>query len=99
MGLPAPPAEVPWFWSDQFDAKIKIAGLVAQADGCVRRGSTSDGGLALFYFSGRRVVAVESVNAAAEFMAGKKLIAQRAEIDPGRLSDPDVSLRELTGRG
>ncbi|KOU59844.1 hypothetical protein ADK57_32425 [Streptomyces sp. MMG1533] len=99
MCLSAPPAEVPWFWSDQFDAKIKIAGLVAQADRSVRRGSPSAGGFAVFHFSGRRVVAVESVNAAAEFMAGKKLIARRAETDPERLADPTVPLRELVGRG
>ncbi|WP_182378197.1 FAD-dependent oxidoreductase [Nocardioides sp. WS12] len=95
LGEAARPHEVPWFWSDQYDLKIKIAGLVGFADRAVLRGDPASGKFAVFHLSGDAVVAVETVNSAPEFMVAKKLIASSAHVDAAQLADPSVSLRDL----
>ncbi|WP_213575978.1 FAD-dependent oxidoreductase [Rhodococcus sp. USK13] len=95
MGGPMPPHEVPWFWSDQFDLKMKMAGMVGPDTRAVLRGNPSESSFALFHLNTDGIpVAVETVNAAAEFMAGKKFIGNRTKIDPAALADPVISLRE-----
>ncbi|MDM7487925.1 FAD-dependent oxidoreductase [Rhodococcus sp. GXMU-t2271] len=94
-GAPLPPHEVPWFWSDQFDLKMKMAGMVDPATRAVLRGNPSESAFALFHLDSDGVpVAVETVNAAAEFMAGKRFIGNRTKLDPTALADPATSLRE-----
>lgn len=88
--------DVPWFWSDQYDLKIKIAGLVGFGDRAVLRGDPASGKFAVFHLSGDAVVAVETVNSAPDFMVGKKLIGSSAHVDADRLADPATSLRDLT---
>jgi 3-phenylpropionate/trans-cinnamate dioxygenase ferredoxin reductase subunit len=90
--LPAP--EVPWFWSDQFDLKLKIAGIVTPGQQTVLRGDPATGRFALFHHVDGVPVAVESANAAPEFMAGKKWISAGTRIDPDRLADPDSQPRD-----
>lgn len=100
LRLPAPKPEVPWFWSDQFDLKLKIAGLPALAEKSVVRGDPDDDRFAVFHLDGAgRVVSVETVNAGGEFMAGKKWIADGIVVDPDGLADPSTSLRTLISRG
>ncbi|MGW6356363.1 NAD(P)/FAD-dependent oxidoreductase [Streptomyces sp. NPDC055092] len=86
--------EVPWFWSDQFDLKLKSAGIVPSSPSTVLRGDPFTGRFALFHHLDGLVKAVESANSPADFMAGRKLIAQCARIDPQRLADSDIPLRE-----
>lgn len=99
LGDAGPPPEVPWFWSDQFDLKIKIAGLIPAQPKTVLRGDPAGGRFALFHRDtaphGGGIVAVETANSPAEFMAGKRLIASGRRVDPDRLADPSVPLREL----
>ncbi|QRE82671.1 NAD(P)-binding protein [Rhodococcus ruber] len=92
---PLPPHEVPWFWSDQFDLKMKMAGMVDPDTRAVLRGDPSESSFALFHLDSDGVpVAVETVNAAAEFMAGKRFIGNRTKLDPTALADPVTSLRD-----
>jgi 3-phenylpropionate/trans-cinnamate dioxygenase ferredoxin reductase component len=95
LGKPAPKPELPWFWSDQFDVKVKIAGLVRDIETTVMRGDSSSGRFALYHCRNGRVVAVETVNSASDFMAGKHLIERGAPVDIDKLADDSVSLREL----
>ncbi|GLY40434.1 ferredoxin reductase [Amycolatopsis sp. NBRC 101858] len=88
------PAEVPWFWSDQFDLKLKIAGLVPAEPATVVRGDPASGRFALFHLDGGALTAVESANSPAEFMAGKKFLASGTRLDPVRLADPATPLRD-----
>jgi 3-phenylpropionate/trans-cinnamate dioxygenase ferredoxin reductase component len=97
LGEPAPEPEVPWFWSDQFDLKLQIAGLLAGADAVTVREDPGTGRLALFHSHAGRLLAVEAVNAPGEFMAGKQLIRDRVELDLDQLADPAVGLGELAG--
>jgi 3-phenylpropionate/trans-cinnamate dioxygenase ferredoxin reductase subunit len=93
LGGAALPGEVPWFWSDQFDLKLKIAGVVSTGRDVVRRGDPSSGRFALFHHTGGVITAVEAANAPADFMAAKNLIASRRPIDPDRLADTELQLR------
>lgn len=94
-GRPGPAPEVPWFWSDQYDFKLQIAGLPFDADRQVVRGDPSAGGFAVFHLNGDRVVCVEAVNAPPEFMAGKQLIGKATPVDAAKLADVSVSMKAV----
>ncbi|MEA2620369.1 MAG: 3-phenylpropionate/trans-cinnamate dioxygenase ferredoxin reductase component [Chloroflexota bacterium] len=92
LGAVAPAPEVPWFWSDQFDLKLQIAGLLRDTDRATVRADPALGKFVVFHTRGGRLIAVEGVNAAAEFMAGKRLIRDQPELDLDRLADGAVAL-------
>ena len=92
-GKPPPAPETPWFWSDQYDLKLQIAGVSLDPDRLVIRGDVEANHFAIFHLKGARVLAVEAVNAPAEFMAGKQLIAKARHIEPDRLADVDVAMK------
>ena len=94
-GRPAPTLEVPWFWSDQYEIKLQIAGLPDGADRQVVRGNVEDGAFAVFHLAGERIVCVEAVNAPAEFMAGRLMIGRGQTVDAARLADRSVSMKEV----
>jgi 3-phenylpropionate/trans-cinnamate dioxygenase ferredoxin reductase component len=92
----APPTpEVPWFWSDQYEVKLQIAGLPDGADRQVVRGDVEGGAFAVFHLAGDRIVCVEAVNAPAEFMAGRQMILRAQAVDPVRLADRSVTMKEV----
>ncbi|WP_308114805.1 NAD(P)/FAD-dependent oxidoreductase [Rhodococcus opacus] len=95
LGTKKPNAETPWFWSDQFDLKIKIAGLLGRQTNTVLRGDPQSGKFALFHHDCGELVAVESANTPAEFTAGRKWINSDVRIDPDRLEDPSTALRDV----
>ncbi|WP_453978427.1 NAD(P)/FAD-dependent oxidoreductase [Brevundimonas sp. Marseille-Q4549] len=95
VGRPEPAPEVPWFWSDQYEFKLQIAGLPFNADRQVVRGDPTTGGFAVFHMNGDRIVCVEAVNAAPEFMAGKQLIGKGTPVDATKLADRAVSMKAL----
>jgi 3-phenylpropionate/trans-cinnamate dioxygenase ferredoxin reductase subunit len=99
-GRAPPPHEVPWFWSDQYDLKLQIAGLPHDATQILIRGEPAavDGAarFAVFHLTAdNRVQAVEAINAAPEFMAGRQLIASRKPVAPDKLRDMSVSMKEV----
>jgi 3-phenylpropionate/trans-cinnamate dioxygenase ferredoxin reductase component len=95
-GTKPPVHEVPWFWSDQFDLKLQIAGLPLGATHTVVRGQPSTARFAIFHLDAdNHVLAVEAINAPPEFMAGKQLIAARRPVDLVRLRDPAISMKEV----
>jgi len=95
LGKPAPAPEVPWFWSDQYDLKLQIAGVPFEAEDIIVRGDMAAARFALFHMKGDRIQAVEAVNAPPEFMAGRLLIGQGRPVDRARLADPSVSMKEV----
>jgi 3-phenylpropionate/trans-cinnamate dioxygenase ferredoxin reductase subunit len=94
-GKPARHEHVPWFWSDQYDLKLQIAGLSTGYDQTVIRGDPDTGKFALYYLAQGELLAVDAVNSAKDFMTGKKWVAERKRPDPARLADPDVDLKTL----
>ena len=85
---------MPWFWSDQYDLKLQIAGLAEDGDERVMRGDPADRQFACFHLSEGRLVAVEAVNSPREFMFSKPLIAAGARVPPDVLADPAQSLKD-----
>ncbi|MDX1403492.1 MAG: FAD-dependent oxidoreductase [Woeseiaceae bacterium] len=88
-------AQVPWFWSDQYDLKLQIAGLSQGYDQVVLRGDPKSRSFACCYLQQGRLIAVDAVNSPREFMQSKALIAAHAVIDPRKLADPDTPLKGL----
>lgn len=95
VGRAGPAPEVPWFWSDQYDLKLQIAGLPFDADRIVVRGDVAAARFAVFHLKGDLIQAVEAVNAPPEFMAGKQLIAKRTPVSVEKLVDVTVSMKDV----
>jgi 3-phenylpropionate/trans-cinnamate dioxygenase ferredoxin reductase subunit len=88
-------SEVPWFWSDQYDLKLQMAGLARPTDQTVLRGDPATRKFAIFHLRDGIIAAVEAVNAAPEYLAGRKWIAEGARIAPERLADPSIAVKQL----
>ena len=95
LGRPSAYREVPWFWSDQYDLKLQIAGLPHPGDQIVMRGDPVKRKFAVFHLRHARIAAVEAVNAAAEYLVGRKLIAEGASVPPDRLADVAIPMKNL----
>jgi 3-phenylpropionate/trans-cinnamate dioxygenase ferredoxin reductase subunit len=85
---------IPWFWSDQFDNKLLIVGLAFGHDRLVLRGDPATRSFSVCYLAGRELLAVEAVNHSKDYMAARKLIAERVRVDPDKLHDPAIPLKE-----
>jgi 3-phenylpropionate/trans-cinnamate dioxygenase ferredoxin reductase subunit len=97
-GRPPPAVEVPWFWSDQYEVRLQIAGLPFDVAETVVRGDPGSATFAIFHLAKDGAVqAVEAVNAPAEFMGGRMMIARRRQVVASRLADVSCSIRELAG--
>jgi 3-phenylpropionate/trans-cinnamate dioxygenase ferredoxin reductase subunit len=94
VGKDRPDSEVPWFWSEQYDVKLQIAGLPFDADRQVVRGDPELGKFAVYHLCGDRVVAVEAVNSPLDFIAGKQFIASGTPVCAERLADPACKAKE-----
>jgi 3-phenylpropionate/trans-cinnamate dioxygenase ferredoxin reductase subunit len=83
----------PWFWSDQYDIKLQMAGLSSNYDSTVTRGDPTNSeneGFCVFYLRAGELVAVDSVARPKEFMAGKQLIARGITPDKANLADEQI---------
>ena len=94
-GTAEPKSETPWFWSDQYDLKLQIAGIPFQVDQIVVRGDPATRKFAVFHLSQNRVQAVEAINAPPEFIVGRQWLASRREIDVLRLADVSIPMKEV----
>jgi 3-phenylpropionate/trans-cinnamate dioxygenase ferredoxin reductase subunit len=95
VGRPEPTHEVTWNWSDQYDIKLQLAGVAFDADETMVRGDPAQAKFAVFHLKGDVVRAVEAVNAPAEFMGARLLIASQKKIDRRKLADLAVSMKEV----
>lgn len=86
---------VPWFWSNQYDLKLQTVGLSTGFDALVMRGDVAARSFALVYLKQGRVVALDCVNATRDYAQGRKLVTERAVIDPARLADTGTPLKEM----
>jgi 3-phenylpropionate/trans-cinnamate dioxygenase ferredoxin reductase subunit len=96
MDQPKPYQAVPWFWSDQYDLKLQMAGLSAGHDRYLFRGDpATQRAFAVFYLNGGRLIAADTVNRPQDYMLAKKLISLKAAPDPSQLADAAVPLKSL----
>ncbi|MEK6217064.1 MAG: FAD-dependent oxidoreductase [Boseongicola sp.] len=93
LGAKIPYVPKPWFWSDQYDLKLQIAGLNTGYDRVVTR--NVDGAQSFWYFAGDRLLAVDAISAPRDYMVGKRLIEMGKSPDPDVLIDPDANLKAL----
>jgi 3-phenylpropionate/trans-cinnamate dioxygenase ferredoxin reductase subunit len=94
-GKPKTYSEVPWFWSDQYDLKLQIAGLARPTDQTVLRGDPGTRKFAVFHLRDGVMAAVEAVNAAPDYMLGKKWIADGVRIDAAKLADTSIPIKQV----
>jgi len=88
-------AEIPWFWSDQYDLKLQIVGLSEPDDEVVMRGDPATKKFTVCYLRDGELVAVNAINNVKDFMAAKKLIAAHRKIDPALLADAETPLKQM----
>ena len=87
--------QVPWFWSDQYDLKLQIAGLSGCYDEFVVRGEPASRSFSCLYLRDGVLIACDAINAPRDFVQSKALIAARQAIAPERLADLSLQLRDL----
>lgn len=87
--------EAPWFWSDQYDLKLQIAGLFQGYDQVVFRGVMADRAFAAFYYKGERLIAVDAVNRPGEYLGAKMLIQTGRTLAPELIRDTSRPMKEL----
>jgi 3-phenylpropionate/trans-cinnamate dioxygenase ferredoxin reductase subunit len=83
----------PWFWSDQYDIKLQIAGLNTSFDRIAVR--NTDGGLSHWYYLGETLLAVDAMNDPRAFMVAKRLIEAGKSPAPNVISNPETELKDL----
>ena len=84
----------PWFWSDQYDTKLQIAGLNDGFTNIVER-KTNEKSVSFWYYSNEKLLAVDAINSPRDYMIGKKLIEVGHSPDKKTVSNPDSNLKEL----
>ena len=94
LGAAKPYEAKPWFWSDQYDVKLQIAGLNTGYDRIVTR--PGDGGaISFWYYRGDTLLALDAMNDARAYMIGKRLIEAGKSPDPALIADPAADLKPL----
>jgi 3-phenylpropionate/trans-cinnamate dioxygenase ferredoxin reductase subunit len=95
LGKREPFRAVPWFWSDQGDVKLQMVGLSPDATRSILRGKPEGGSFSVFHYAGERLVAVDSVNRAADHMVGRRLIGAGLSPSPETVADEGTDLKAL----
>ena len=86
----------PWFWSDQYDARLQIAGLNTGYDRTVIRPGHRPGGQSIWYFRGNTLLAVDAISDPKAYMQGKRWIEAGFSPDSTAVANPDVDLKKLS---
>ena len=93
-GTPTPYTAVPWFWSDQYDIKLQMAGLAEGFDTHVVRGDPGARSFSVFYFKDGCLIAADSINAPADHMAARRILGQaKPALTPEEAGDPAFDLK------
>ena len=95
MDKPVHTVEAPWFWSDQYDLKLQIAGLFQGYDHVAFRGVMADRSFAAFYYKGDRLIAVDAVNRPGEYLGAKMMIQSKRTLPPDVITDESRPMKEL----
>jgi 3-phenylpropionate/trans-cinnamate dioxygenase ferredoxin reductase subunit len=88
-------AQVPWFWSDQYDLKLQIAGISQGYDQTVLRGDPANRAFSCLYLRAGQLIAIDSINSPKDFMQSKALIGNHATISPDTLANVSVALKDM----
>lgn len=94
-GTPTPYHALPWFWSDQYDLKLQTVGVSTLHDAAIVRGDPATRSFSVVYLRKERVIALDCVNCARDYVQGRKLVTDGAVIDPVALANPAIALKDL----
>ncbi len=86
---------MPWFWSNQYDIRLQSAGLSMGHDQTVLRGDPASRSFSVVYLKDGKVIAVDAINRTKDYAQGQKLIKERREVDPDKLADTEIPLKEM----
>jgi 3-phenylpropionate/trans-cinnamate dioxygenase ferredoxin reductase subunit len=95
LGKPRPFTAAPWFWSDQYEVRLQMAGLSAGHDKIVVRGDRAAQRFSVFYFQGERLTAVDSVNRAPDHGAARRLLDRGRSLTFAQAADESFALMSL----
>lgn len=95
LGKERPFAASPWFWSDQYDVKLQMAGLWGGHDGVVLRGAPAERKFSAFYYRGERLIAVDSINRPEDHLPARKLLDRGLSPTPAQAADAEFGLGAL----
>lgn len=85
----------PWFWSDQFDVKLQIAGFNIGYEETVIRAGSRPGGQSTWYFADGKFIAVDAMNDPKAYMFGKKILESKNQLTPEHAQDAEFDLKSL----
>ncbi len=94
-GGDAPYEPKPWFWSDQYDVKLQIAGFNLGYDETVLRPGAREGAHSIWYFKAGKFVAVDAINDAKAYVSGKKMLESGITPDKSIIADASADLKQL----
>jgi 3-phenylpropionate/trans-cinnamate dioxygenase ferredoxin reductase subunit len=86
---------VPWFWTDQYEVRLQMAGLSHGYDEAVTRGNPDAHKFSVYYFKESRLIAVDSINRPADHIVARRLLASHANVTPAQAADEKVNLKDL----
>jgi 3-phenylpropionate/trans-cinnamate dioxygenase ferredoxin reductase subunit len=93
LGSAEPYTALPWFWSDQYDVKLQIAGLTDGHDRAVTVGDPAEGRFSVFCFRGDRLVGIEAYNRPIDFLLGRRILEAGNSLTPEIVARPGFDLR------
>ena len=96
-GQDKPYAALPWFWSDQYDCKLQIAGLNLGHDDAVVRPGKTERSRSVWYYEGEQLLAVDAINDAAAFVTAKKLLERGGSVPKAAAADPASEFKTWLG--
>jgi 3-phenylpropionate/trans-cinnamate dioxygenase ferredoxin reductase component len=95
LGRERPFSGTPWFWSDQYEVKLQMAGISTSADASVVRGSVDEPAFSVFHYRGGGLVSVDSINASKDHLLARKLLDVGVSPSPEQAKDRSFSLASL----
>ena len=99
LGQERPFTATAWFWSDQYDKKLQMAGLSTGADQCVLRGDMAASGFSMYHFKAGKLAAVDSINAVKDHLQARKLLDAGVSPTPEQAADASFDLATLLQHG
>ncbi len=96
-GQDKPYAAMPWFWSDQYDTKLQIAGLNQGYDDAIVRAGASERSQSVWYYQGEQLLAVDAMNDAAAYVTAKKLLERGGNVPKATVADPAAQFKDWLG--
>jgi 3-phenylpropionate/trans-cinnamate dioxygenase ferredoxin reductase component len=98
LGTPEPYLSVPWFWSNQYDLRLQTIGLSIEHEDFIVRGDPSNKSFSVVYRKDGRVVALDCINSAKDYVQGRVLVQHRIKAEADQLADLRIPLKSLAGQ-